>query len=374
MDLDLTSDQRLFAETTTRFLEDTSPLTAVRELESNADGFDRAWWRRAAELGWTSMLAPESRGGGSISDHGLADLALVAYQRGRLVSPGPFVPTNVVVAALAEAPSLNESQASLLADLLAGERVAAYAVDEPRSGSGVEAAPTASGYALSGVKSPVEAAVQADAYLVAANSPTGPIQVCVPAAIAGVTVSARDSVDLVRRFGAIEFDSVEVNSDDVIGEGAAAAARSLDIANVLQIAETVGGMDRVFQFTMEWAFDRHTFGRPLASYQELKHRFADMKLWLEASKATVWEAVCAVAVNSPDSSELASAAKSYVATYSTELMQDCVQMHGGIGVTWEHDIHLYLRRATVNRNVYGAPRDHRIELARLLVAAREAAT
>jgi alkylation response protein AidB-like acyl-CoA dehydrogenase len=340
MDLDLTSDQRLFAETTTRFLEDTCPLTAVRELESNADGFDRDWWRQAAELGWTSMLAPESLGGGSISDNGLADLALVAYQRGRLVSPGPFVPTNVVVAALAEAPSLKESQASLLADLLAGHRVAAYAADEPRGSTGVVAVPTADGYSLSGIKSPVEAAVQAAAHLVAAKSPAGPIQVLVPTDIAGVTVSPRDSVDLVRRFGAIEFDSVEVNADDVLGEGAAAAARSLDIANLLQVAETVGGMDRVFEFTMQWAFDRHTFGRPLASYQELKHRFADMKLWLEASKATVWEAVCAVAVNSPDSSELASTAKSYVASYSTELMQDCVQMHGGIGVTWEHDIHL----------------------------------
>ena len=136
---------------------------------------------------------------------------------------------------------------------------------------------------------------------------------------------------------------------------------------MLQLAETVGALDRVFEFTLEWAFDRHTFGRPLASYQELKHRIADMQLWLEASKATVVAAVGAVAAQAPEASELVSTAKSYVSEHGPELVQDCVQMHGGIGVTWDHDIHLYLRRVTLNSATYGTARQHRERLAAMIL-------
>ncbi len=115
-------------------------------------------------------------------------------------------------------------------------------------------------------------------------------------------------------------------------------------------AESVGAMQTAFDMTVEWAFDRYSFGRPLASYQELKHRFADMKTWLEASHAISDAAAAAVAAGSPDAAELVSAAKAFIGQYGSELMQDCVQMHGGIGVTFEHDLHLYLRRHTVDRS------------------------
>jgi alkylation response protein AidB-like acyl-CoA dehydrogenase len=122
----------------------------------------------------------------------------------------------------------------------------------------------------------------------------------------------------------------------------------------------------VFEFTVQWAFDRYSFGRPLASYQALKHRFADMRLWLEASFATAAAAARAVQAGDPDAAELASVAKAYIGERATDLIQDCVQLHGGIGVTWEHDIHLYLRRGTVNRTMFGTPGDHRRRLADLL--------
>jgi alkylation response protein AidB-like acyl-CoA dehydrogenase len=128
-------------------------------------------------------------------------------------------------------------------------------------------------------------------------------------------------------------------------------------------AESVGAMQAAFDMTVEWAFDRHSFGRPLASYQALKHRFADMKTWLEASHAISDAATIAAATRSPDAEELLSAAKAFIGDYGTELMQDCVQLHGGIGLTFEHDLHLYFRRQTVNRALYGTPAEHRQRLA-----------
>jgi alkylation response protein AidB-like acyl-CoA dehydrogenase len=125
-------------------------------------------------------------------------------------------------------------------------------------------------------------------------------------------------------------------------------------------------MQSAFDLTVEWAFERYSFGRPLASYQELKHRFADMKAWLEASHAIADAAATATADRTPDAAELASAAKAFVGQYGSELVQDCVQIHGGIGVTFDHDLHLFLRRVTMNRTLCGTPADHRQRLAAIL--------
>jgi alkylation response protein AidB-like acyl-CoA dehydrogenase len=117
-------------------------------------------------------------------------------------------------------------------------------------------------------------------------------------------------------------------------------------------------MDRVFAMTLEYLGDRYSFGRPLSSYQALKHRVADQKLWLEASHGIAVAATRAVAAEADDAGELVSAAKAWIGPHATELVQDCIQLHGGIGVTWEHDLHLYLRRVTVNRATHGTPEDH----------------
>ena len=139
-------------------------------------------------------------------------------------------------------------------------------------------------------------------------------------------------------------------------------------------AESVGTMHTGFDMTVEWAFDRYSFGRPLASYQALKHRFADMLMWLEASHAISDAACVATEAGAENAAELMSAAKAYIGQYGTELLQDCVQMHGGIGVTFEHDLHLYLRRFTVDRALAGTPADHRQRIAaRLDAVAGEAA-
>jgi alkylation response protein AidB-like acyl-CoA dehydrogenase len=180
----------------------------------------------------------------------------------------------------------------------------------------------------------------------------------------GVTVEAMNGLDFVRRFGRVRFDDVAVPRTARVGDGDAAAdiERQLQISAALECAEMAGAADRVLEFTTEYAFDRYSFGRQLASYQALKHRFADMKLALEATHATVEGAARAIDEGG-DAARLVSAAKVYVGDRVPELVQDCVQMHGGIGVTWEHDIHLYLRRVTLGRGLYGTPDDHRERLA-----------
>jgi alkylation response protein AidB-like acyl-CoA dehydrogenase len=128
----------------------------------------------------------------------------------------------------------------------------------------------------------------------------------------------------------------------------------------------VGAAYSAFDMTLSYAAERYSFGRPLASYQVLKHRFADMKLWLEASQAAVESAVSAVDADSPEAAERVSAAKFYVGQKAVDVVQDCIQIHGGIGVTWEHDLHLFLRRVMTDRQLMGTPAEHADHLAHLL--------
>jgi alkylation response protein AidB-like acyl-CoA dehydrogenase len=152
----------------------------------------------------------------------------------------------------------------------------------------------------------------------------------------------------------------------VAGEAEPAIERQFEVAVVLQCAELAGVVEKVLEFTRQWMFDRFSFGRPLASYQALKHRFADMTLWSHAAQAATAAAARAVQERRHDAAELVSIAKAYTGQRATDIIQDCVQLHGGLGVTWEHDIHVYLRRATVNRVTWGAPSEHRRRVADLL--------
>jgi alkylation response protein AidB-like acyl-CoA dehydrogenase len=379
MHVELTEDQEFFRDTTRKFLEAEMPLTAVRELRETPDGFDRGWWAQAAELGWTSMLVPEDQGGGSLSGRPVRDAVIVAEEMGRLVAPGPFLPVNVVAAGLALDGSA-EQQAAVLPGLLTGEHVATWAFAEPGGAwdaAGVQLRAEADGadVVLDGTKAYVEAAAVADWFLVSARTGDGLTQVLVPAGTPGVTLTPGRSLDLVRRYGELRFDGARLPASAVVGElGGAGAAieRQLEVALALQCAETVGITDRMYEQTLEYAQDRYAFGRPIASFQALKHRIADMLVWLECSKATTDDAVRGVdaaASGTGDAGEaarLVSVAKSYVGDHAVTIVHDCVQLNGGIGLTWEHDIHLYLRRALLNRAVYGTPEQHRERLCALL--------
>jgi alkylation response protein AidB-like acyl-CoA dehydrogenase len=364
MRIDLSEEQALFQETVRRFVETETPVSRVREIGENPDGFDHDWWRQAAELGWTSLLVPEDLGGGSISDDGVADLAIVAEEVGRGVAPGPLLPVNVVAASVARSGSTDQ-QTEILPGLLDGRLLGAWCYHEPSGGwwpedVGLEAELVDGGFRLEGTKQAVEGAVQAHYLLVTARVDGALTQFLVPADSEGIRIVPQQSLDLVRRFGEVHFDGVDVGPDCLLGQvgGAIDDVRyQFHIALVLQAAEMAGASGRVFEFTLEYSFDRFSFGRPLASYQALKHRFADMKLWLETGYATTDQAAIGVS-RGDDAARLASVAKSYVGDRSVEIIQDCVQMHGGIGVTWEHDIHLYLRRAAVDRELFGSPEDH----------------
>jgi alkylation response protein AidB-like acyl-CoA dehydrogenase len=315
------------------------------------------------------LLVPEELGGGSVSEDGLADLASVAEQIGKTVAPGPLHPVSVVLAGLVDSAERTQ-HAGTIESLISGSTVASWAVYEPGRGwapaqPSVTATPTESGYRIDGVKDRVEAGAQSDVLLVVARRDDQVAQFLVPTNAPGVRVEPQASVDFVKQYARVHFDGVVVEHTAIVGGAGQAGAlidRQSQIAQVLQCAEVVGILQTVFDFTVRWAFDRHTFGRPLVSYQALKHRFADMLMWLEACRATTAAAVADVAARSPQAGLSASVAKSYVGEKSGELLQDCVQLHGGIGVTWEHDLHLYLRRVTLYRSMFGTPEEHNLRV------------
>ncbi len=368
--LSLTPDQEFFRETTARFLEEQAPPDRLRALRDDPAGFDPEYWRRGAELGWTSPLVTESHGGGTISGAGLVDLSLVAYEFGRHAAPGPLVATNVVASAL----SAHDAHADVVAALLSGEGIATWCPPEPAPARGawrptVEVDRDGAAWVVRGEARPVESAGQAGHLLVTAREGSRTTQVLVPASADGVSVVPMQTVDLTRRFGTVTFHDVRLPPEALVGTAGEAGAdveRQLRQALALLNAEAVGAMQAAFDMTVEWSFDRYSFGRPLASYQALKHRFADMLTWLEASHAISDAALVATEEDSADADELTSAAKAFIGEYGAELVQDCVQMHGGIGITFEHDLHLFLRRFTVNRSLAGTPADHRQLIAAIL--------
>jgi alkylation response protein AidB-like acyl-CoA dehydrogenase len=374
--LELSSEQEFFQRTTARFLDGHVPVAELRRLRDDPAGFGRDYWRRGAELGWTSLLAAEADGGVAVSNSGLIDLTLIAYEFGRRAAPGPLVSTNVVAGALSVAGGKQE----LIAGLLDGSAIGTWCFAEgaPSDGLGdirLDIAIDGDELVLHGVKRPVESADQADFFLVTGRTGEGLTQVIVPASSRGVSLMPLRSVDLTRRFSVVKFDAVRVPAAQLvgrIGEADQDVERQLQQGVVILNAEAVGAMQRAFEMTMEWAFDRYSFGRPLASYQALKHRFAQMATWLQASHAISDEAARAVADASPDAGELASAAKAYIGEVGVELLQDCVQLHGGIGVTFEHDLHLFLRRVTQARALLGTPDAHRRRVA-AAVARKEVA-
>lgn len=367
-------DQEVLHDTTARFLDEQMPVSAVRALREDPAGFDPKYWLRGAELGWTALLVSEAGGGGSVSGDPLQDLCLIAYEFGTHAAPGPLVPVNIVASALDAAGG--DAHAEVIGGLIGGELIASWAISEPAPGDGLgevglEIAADGDELVLNGVKRPVEAAVQADFLLVTGRTGDGLSQVLVPAGTPGITMTPLESADLTRRFATVRFDGVRLPSSAAVGRLGGAAEqvqRQLSIANVLHCAESTGAMQRAFDMTRAWCADRYSFGRSLDSYQEIKHRMADLLSWLHGSHGISDAAAAAMDRGDPIAGELVSAAKAFVGHYSAELLQDCVQLHGGIGVTYEHDLHLYLRRVTVNRALYGSPAEHKRRLGALTVA------
>ncbi len=383
-----TTDQESLRETTARFLSDRMPSETLRTLRTDPQGFTDDYWRQGLDLGWAHLLVDERLGGGSASGDGIVDLTLLSYEFGRRVAPGPLLVNAIVAGALSDSAARDGgAHDDVVAGLLDGRHLATWALlDRPRRDelgpSELTIRVEGDELVLDGVKRPVESAVRATHVLVTGSSEHGPTQVLVPTGSEGLSITPMANVDLTRRFDRLTFDGVRVGTDALVGAIGGAGpdiARQLRRAVVVAAAESVGSMQTAFDMTLEWTLDRYSFGRPLAAYQAIKHRMAHMASWLEASHAIADEAARATADEaaglpgetarlSDHAEKLASAAAAYIGEQGSELLQECVQFHGGIGVTFEHDLHLFLRRHTLNRALWGTPSEHRRRIAASLDA------
>ena len=372
MRFDLTEEQEMVRETARRFLENEAPLSRVRHAFDSTEGFSRETWRKECELGWAALAAPESAGGFSASGARGQDLAIIAEEMGRLIGAGPFNPTAVVLDALGRAvePAAHEDLAQRV---VAGEALVAWAFGE----SGGRWDPTTfdtrvrtdgGEVVVDGAKAYVEAGAQAEALLVTATSDQGVLQVLAPVDAPGVTVIPNRSIDFVRRFAEVRFEGVRLPRSALVtaAPGAAQVERQLQLALLLQCAETNGAVERAFEFTVDYMRDRFAFGRAIASYQALKHRLADMLLRIHSAMATTDAGLEAFDAGAPDAGKLARVAKAYVSSRATAIVSDLVQLTGGLGVTWDHDLHLYERRVALNRAIYGTPEHARAEVHRMI--------
>jgi alkylation response protein AidB-like acyl-CoA dehydrogenase len=370
VDVDLSSDQELLLQTTVRFIESACPLAKVRELTTSDKDAGADYRRQAADLGWFALLVPEAYGGGSVSGNGMVDAAIVAQARGAQLQPGPFVGTNIVAVALAAGD--NPDHTKVLAALLSGLQSATWAAAGPTGewepGAGVHAVARRGAFVLSGAKGVVQDADRVDWLLVTSITDDGLAQFLISADTPGVSIRRLDSLDLTRAFCEVSFDDTEVSASAMVGrpgEAGALADRQLQRACVLTAAESIGAMDHDFLLALDYSKARTAFGRPIGSFQAVKHLLADTSLELEMSKAMVRAAAEAVGEERDDAAELASMAKAFVGDCGVDLAQNCFQVFGGIGFTWEHDQHLYLRRLTTDAALYGDPSWHRERVCRL---------
>ncbi|MDZ7881439.1 MAG: acyl-CoA dehydrogenase family protein [Mycobacterium sp.] len=371
MDEVVTEEQRAVLDAASQFAAKICPIAMLRERIHASPDFRDTYWNQAGELGWFSPLVPESLGGGSASDNGVLDAALIANVIGRTMQPGPFVGSNITAYAVAVA-GTDEQRELLLPGVTSGEVRAVWAVNckggAGAPDAGVWATPVDGGYELRGFKSLVQDATWADWILVTAASPDGTRQFVIPAVTPGIAIHPKKSLDITRDFAGIEFSGVRVRESQALsatGDNADLVNRQLAIAAVLTAAQTVGTLSEDLARTVQYAKDRIAFGRPIGSFQAIKHLLVDASLSLELGKAVVLAAANALGTGEARALEAASMAKALVGESGVSIVSDCTQVFGGIGLTWEHDQHLFVRRVTTDASLYGDAVWHRERLCQL---------
>ncbi len=362
----MTHEALMLRDGTRAFLESRCPTARVRELAATTSGFDPKVWEEAAGLGWFAFLAPEGYGGAGAAAEGVVAAAIVAEEQGRALHPGPFLAVTVVIDAVARVGS-DAQRRALLPSQVDGRAVAAWAIaDGPGAWDerGIRTTARSSGdrVVVSGTKRWVQDGQNAGQLLVTCRSDDGGIvQVLVPRDAPAVTVTAMDTMDLGRRLAQVRFDDVEVERDAILGApggGEEEIARQLRLAIVLQCAETVGATTRMLEQTVAYAKERLAFGRPIGSFQAVKHHLADAATLVEAAQAATWAAVRSVADEAGDAVRAVHVAKAFVGSRCPHVVETCMQVHGGIAMTWEDDAHLFLRRVRSNRALFGSPAWH----------------
>jgi alkylation response protein AidB-like acyl-CoA dehydrogenase len=347
-----------------------SLVRAVVEDGAPATGL----WAQMVELGWPALTIAEDLGGLGL---GAVELAVVVEELGRVLAPGPFVPTVTQFAPVVRELGTREQQQRFLSPVAHGDLTGALAITE--RGSGIEfravrttATPSDGGWRLDGHKTGVLGAAEADEIAVIARvgEDTGGVAAFVVPSDA-LVVEPLNAFDGTRSLANVVLDSVSVPTDRMLGDPGASTARGLhravDEAMVALALETVGACQTIFDMTLEYAKQREQFGVPIGSFQAIKHKLADMLVAVERARATGYFAALAIAEDDDRGAAAASTAGIAAAECQRLLAKEGIQIHGGIGYTWEHDMHLYVRRVKTNTQLLGTEAEQRARLADLLL-------
>jgi alkylation response protein AidB-like acyl-CoA dehydrogenase len=346
MEFDLDADQRALRDAARSFLERETPLSYARTMMDDERGYREEIWRKMAGLGWMALPFPEDAGG---VGQGFVALAILLAEMGRVVLPGPYFSTVVAVGhAILEAGS-DAQRKEVLAGICAGETIAAFA---PHADARIH------GETLIGEARYVADAPAAHRFVVATGD-----GLAITNGTEGITVTPVQTLDATRKVAHVEFHNA--GSERLEGS-TSSLQRILDRASVGLAAEMLGAAERVVELAVDYAKQRVQFERPIGSFQAVKHRAADMHLDVESLRNAVYYAAWAIERDRPEASLAASMAKAYASDAFRRVAASGIQVHGGIGFTWEHDMHLYFKRAKASEIAFGSADHHRERMATLL--------
>ena len=366
MNLGVSEEHEELRASVRRFLADRAPLTRVRELMDTDDGLDKAVWDQAGQqLGLQALAIPESYGGAGFT---FAEQAIVLEELGAALYTGPYLASAVLAANALLSSDDEGARQDFLPGIASGETIATLAFTEDNGSWDLGAIATTAvkdgpGWRLDGHKSFVLDGATAGLILVAAATDAGLSLFAVESGAAGLTATVLPALDQTRKLGRLEFAGVTGRLIGSPGDAAAALERTLDIAAIALAAEQLGGASRALNMTVEYTKIRHQFDRPIGSFQAIKHRCADLLLEVESLRSAVSYAAAAVTESPEEIPVLASLLKAYASETYFYVTAESIQMHGGIGFTWEHDAHLYFKRAKSTELFLGDGAYHRERLA-----------
>lgn len=357
-----------------KFLDNEVGSERVRSLLDDADGLDRKAWASIAELGWAAILVPEEHGGMGAT---WAEMSIILHEVGRRVAPLPLLSSAVLGVEALVGGSSDDLRAEWFPAVAAGERILTVATHGP-SGSVVPTELDAvlsagsGGLRLNGSTRFVPDAHIADGIVVAARDANNAVTyVMVDPRAAGVSIEVEPTVDQTRRLARVSFADVAIADGALLvepGTGAALHRRVVAVGAVAVCADAVGAAEQMMTTASRYAVERFQFGRPIGSFQAVKHHCANILINVEASRAAVAYAIHGLDDPAADVTEMAAVAKSYAGPACAEACQIAVQVHGGIGFTWEHDAHLHLKRAKLDEGLFGSTAWHRRNLGQLVIA------
>ena len=366
MNFAFTDEQEELRKTVRSFLENKSSEEAVREQMETEDGFDPAVWSQMGEqMGLQGLSIPEEFGG---SGYGFVELGIVLEEMGRALLCAPFFSTAVLAANTLLQSGDDAAKAKYLPGIASGETIATLAYVEPsgkwdESGITMEATKSGDGYTLSGTKSFVLDGNAASLILVAAKTGAGTSLFAVQGDAAGLTKTNLSTMDQTRKQAKLDFDNTPAELIGEEGKGWDTIQTVLDLAAVALAAEQVGGAQMVLEMAVDYAKVRVQFGRPIGSFQAIKHKCADMLLEVESAKSAAYYGMWCASEMNDELASTASLAKAYCSEAYFHAAAENIQIHGGIGFTWEHPAHLYFKRAKSSELLFGDPTYHREQLA-----------